>query len=338
MSVRGIAVTMLILCFCSVSPLLANDLSSEQARGAIEMSDPAQGPASAAPAGRSGLAVPGNPPESTAGAASAKAPDAAEENPEPAAETETDPAGADPAAAAAPSDAEPAAPADAKLLARAAETSQAEAPAAATTGDDPAAATAATATPWWRELAYYLGIASDPHPGEVADQAPARPALAPDYIIGPGDLLGISVWRDENLTRTPVVLPDGKISFPLVGETMAAGKTVAQLKRELEGKLTRYVSDAGLTVEVKQSNSMIIYIVGRVNVPGRQTMLSSTNVLQALAMAGGLNTFAQKGGIKVVRQEGAKSVMFDFNFDDVSEGRHLETNIELKRGDVIIVH
>ncbi len=90
-----------------------------------------------------------------------------------------------------------------------------------------------------------------------------------DYIIGPGDQIGISVWRDENLTRTVVVLPDGKIYFPLIGEIVAGGKTVSQLKQELEKKLSRYVSDTGVTVEVKQSNSMIIYVIGRVNAPGQ---------------------------------------------------------------------
>ena len=155
--------------------------------------------------------------------------------------------------------------------------------------------------------------------------------------MGPGDLLGISVWRDENLTRSVVVLPDGKISFPLAGDLVAGGKTLAQLRRELEGKLARYVTDAGVTVEVKQCNSMFIYTIGRVNVPGRHAMVASTNVLQALAMAGGLNPFARKGEVKVLRRQGGKTTVFPFNYADVSEGRHLETNIELQRGDVVIV-
>lgn len=159
----------------------------------------------------------------------------------------------------------------------------------------------------------------------------------PDYVIGPGDMLGISVWRDESLTRTVVVLPDGKIAFPLVGDLVAGGKTVVQLKDELERRLARYVSDTGLTVEVKQSNSMIIYIIGRVNVPGRQMMVASTNVLQGLAMAGGLNPFARRSDIKVFRKEQGKTAVFSFNYDDVTEGRHLETNIDLKKGDVILV-
>jgi polysaccharide export outer membrane protein len=184
---------------------------------------------------------------------------------------------------------------------------------------------------------FKLGFGADPNPGESVQSAASGTGADADYIIGAGDQIGISVWRDENLTRTVVVLPDGKIYFPLIGEMVAGGKTVGQLKQELEKKLARYVSDTGVTVEVKQSNSMIIYVIGRVNVPGRQLLLANTNVLQALAMVGGLNPFADKGKIKIFRQDAGKTLMFSFNYNDVSEGRHLETNIDLRRGDVIIV-
>ena len=190
---------------------------------------------------------------------------------------------------------------------------------------------------WWKNILYKIGFGSDPNPGETVQSATSGIGADADYIIGPGDQIGISVWRDENLTRTVVVLPDGKIYFPLIGEVAAGGKTVAQLKEELEKKLARYVSDTGVTVDIRQSNSMIIYVVGKVNAPGRQILLANTNVLQALAMVGGLNPFADKDDIKIFRQEGGKTVVFNFDYDDVSEGRHLETNIGLKRGDVIIV-
>ncbi|NVN98861.1 MAG: polysaccharide biosynthesis/export family protein [Geobacteraceae bacterium] len=158
-----------------------------------------------------------------------------------------------------------------------------------------------------------------------------------DYIIGPGDQIGISVWRDENLTRTVNVLPDGKITLPLVGDFIAAGKTVDQLKAEVQKSLARYTGDTAVTVEVKQSNSMIIYITGRVNLPGKQLLMANTNVLQAIAMAGGLNPFARKSGIRIFRQHDGTTDMYSFNYADVMEGRHLEMNIDLKRGDVIIV-
>ena len=157
------------------------------------------------------------------------------------------------------------------------------------------------------------------------------------YPIGPGDVLGISIWKDEALTKDVVVLPDGVISFPLVGLIKAAGKTVAQLKSELEERLSQYVTDPVLNVEVKQVNSMIIYVIGRVNTPGRISLNTNITALQALATAGGLNPFAKRDKVKIMRQEGGITRIFPFHYDDIADGKHLEENIELKRGDVIVV-
>lgn len=158
-----------------------------------------------------------------------------------------------------------------------------------------------------------------------------------DYIIGPGDVLDISVWKDETLTKQVVVLPDGKISFPLIGEVLASGKTVAQLKKEIETKLSAYVPDVTLSFEVRQVNSMLIYVIGRVNNPGRFLLNINVNVLQALAMGGGLNPFAKRDKIKIFRYEGGKTQIFRFNYDEVVEGKNLEQNIVLKKGDVVVV-
>jgi len=170
--------------------------------------------------------------------------------------------------------------------------------------------------------------------GKVAVEPPKSDR---DYLIGPGDVLEIAVWKDEALTKSPVVRPDGKISFPLIGELVAEGKTVAQLKKEIEGSLSRYVPDVDLHVNVHQVNSLIVYVIGKVNNPGRLIQNSQGNVLQVLATAGGLNPFAKRGSIKVFRQEGSKTRILDFDYDDVIEGKHLEQNILLLRGDVVVV-
>ncbi|UCD77254.1 MAG: polysaccharide biosynthesis/export family protein [Desulfobacterales bacterium] len=158
-----------------------------------------------------------------------------------------------------------------------------------------------------------------------------------DYVIGPGDVLDISVWKDNALTKLVTVLPDGKISFPLIGEVRAGGKTVAQLSRELAGKLARYVPDVNLSVVVARVDSMLIYVIGRVNKPGMFELNANVNVLQALAMAGGLNPFAKRGGIKIFRKHGDQNQVFAFDYDDVTKGEKLEQNIQLKRGDVVVV-
>ena len=157
------------------------------------------------------------------------------------------------------------------------------------------------------------------------------------YIIGPGDVLDIALWRDDALARQVVVLADGKISFPLVGEVVAAGKTIAELKKDIADKLVDYVPDAVISIEVKQSNSMVIYVTGRVNNPNRFPVNTNVTVLQAISTAGGLNPFAKRNKIKIFRQEGDKTRVFLFKYDEVVDGKNLDQNITLKRGDVIVV-
>ena len=158
-----------------------------------------------------------------------------------------------------------------------------------------------------------------------------------DYVIGPGDVLDISVWKEQALTKLVTVLPDGRISFPLVGAIMAGGKTLDQLSKELEKKLTRFVPDLSLSVLVHQVNSMMVYVIGRVNKPGRFVLNSNIDVMQALAMAGGLNPFAEQGNVKIFRETPGGKKIFDFDYDDVANGKKLEQNIMLKRGDLIVV-
>ena len=165
----------------------------------------------------------------------------------------------------------------------------------------------------------------------------ARVPMQQDYVIGPGDVLDIAVWKDEALTKSVVVRPDGKIAFPLVGEIMAGGKTPAELKKAMEARLDRYVPGVDLFVNVAQVNSMIVYVIGKVNTPGRQIVNSSVNVLQALATAGGLNVFARQKKIMIFRHAGKETLILNFDYDDVTDGKHLEQNILLKRGDVVVV-
>ena len=170
----------------------------------------------------------------------------------------------------------------------------------------------------------------------VSDNTDVK-VLDNDYILGPGDQLDISVWKDEAMTKIVTVLPDGKIYFPLIGEVAAGGKTLAQVKKEMEKRISYYVPDVILNVDVRQVNSMLVYVIGRVNIPGRLVLNANVNVLQALAIAGGPNAFARKSKIRIFRPEGNDTKVFKFDYDDVSEGKHLEQNIILKRGDTIVV-
>ncbi len=158
------------------------------------------------------------------------------------------------------------------------------------------------------------------------------------YRIGAGDVLDISVWKDEAQTKVLVVLPDGAISLPLIGRVMAEGKTIVQLKEEITQKVSRFVPDPVVTVIVQQANSMFIFVVGRVNHPGRFVINTNVNVLQALTMAGGLNPFAKRKKIRIIREEKhGETRIFIFNYDDVSKGKNLAQNIKLCRGDMVVV-
>ncbi|MBU0965454.1 MAG: polysaccharide biosynthesis/export family protein [Proteobacteria bacterium] len=164
------------------------------------------------------------------------------------------------------------------------------------------------------------------------------PLLTGDpYQIGAGDVLDISVWKDEAQTKTVVVLPDGTISFPLIGQLMAEGKTVSQLKEEIKQKVSQFVPDPVVTVIVHQVNSMLIYVIGKVNNPGRFLLSTNVNVLQALTMAGGLNPFANREKITIMREEWGDTTIFKVNYDEVAEGENLQQNIRLRRGDVVVV-
>jgi polysaccharide export outer membrane protein len=169
----------------------------------------------------------------------------------------------------------------------------------------------------------------------AADQMPSR--TTQDYIIGPGDVLDISVWNNEALTKTITVLPDGKIHYPLIGEVAAGGRTLAALQKELKDKIKKYVPNPELSVMVNKVNSLLIYVIGKVNSPGRFELNANVNVLQALAIAGGLNPFAKRGKIKIFRETNGKSRILPFDYDDVTDGEHLEQNIMLERGDVVVV-
>jgi polysaccharide export outer membrane protein len=171
----------------------------------------------------------------------------------------------------------------------------------------------------------------------AAPAAAAAPDFGPDYLLGPGDVIDIAVWKDETLTKSVTILPDGKISFPLIGEIKAAGRTLAQLKQEITKKLSPYAPDPIISIEVRQVNSMLIYVIGRVNAPGRFVLNSNVNVLQALTMAGGFSPLSKMGTIKIFRREGDQTRIFNFHYDGVVQGKNLEQNIMLQRGDVVVV-
>lgn len=157
------------------------------------------------------------------------------------------------------------------------------------------------------------------------------------FYLGPGDVLEISVWKDEALTKQVVVRPDGMISFPLIGQIAAEGRTVEELQTEVQRRISRYVPDAPVTILVVEIGSPKIYVVGKVNKPGVYIMGHFLRVMQALAMAGGTTTFADRDDIMIIREEKGRQIIMKFNYDKVASGRDLHKNITLRPGDTIVV-
>lgn len=157
-----------------------------------------------------------------------------------------------------------------------------------------------------------------------------------DYRIVPGDVLEISVWREEDLTKQVLVRADGALSFPLVGDVPAGGLTIEDVRTTLTERLTDFLADPVVSVSVV-TTSQKIYVVGKVNKPGEFVTPGRVTVMHALALAGGLNPFADRDDITILRQAGDRTTPLGFDYDAVSVGEDLEQNILLMNGDIVVV-
>ena len=158
-----------------------------------------------------------------------------------------------------------------------------------------------------------------------------------DYLLQPGDKLEILVWKETDLQRTVVVRPDGKFSFPLAGEISTQGRSVDQIRTEIETRLKQYISEPVVTVTLSEIGGNRIFVIGQVNKPGMFLMNPQLNVLQALSLAGGTTAFAKVDEIMVIRGSGPEQTTLRFNYGQVSGGRNLAQNVFLESGDVVLV-
>lgn len=181
-----------------------------------------------------------------------------------------------------------------------------------------------------------------PVPATPAQEQPAviRPpgmAIPGSYVIGPEDVLGIVFWRDKEMSTDAKVRPDGRIALPLLNEIQAAGLTPEELQKKITEESKKYMEDASITVVVREINSLRVFITGQVGKPGPYTLTSTTTVIQLIAIAGGLNEYANSKNIMIMRKEGDKQVSLKFNYKEVAAGKKLQQNIQLKPGDTVVV-
>lgn len=173
----------------------------------------------------------------------------------------------------------------------------------------------------------------------VAADAPATGGDAvADYVIGVEDKLNISVWKETDLTRVLTVRPDGNITFPLVGDLRAAGKTSKQLDDELTKALGIYIREPVVTVIVEEINNFKVFMIGEVKNQGALVLRRRTRLLEAIAQAGGLTPFADKASVQVVREEDGRETRIKVDYRKVLSGERPDLNLYLKPGDTVIAN
>jgi polysaccharide export outer membrane protein len=180
--------------------------------------------------------------------------------------------------------------------------------------------------------------------GPIKAAAATKPAIVPaapvpsasDYVIGPEDLLQISVWKNESLSRQLPVRPDGKVSMPLLHDIQASGLTPMQLRDKIAAALAEFMPNPEVSVTVLEVRSYRVSVLGEVQRPGVLQLKAPTTVLEALALAGGFRDFASPSKIVIFRKNGHGTEKLRFNYNR-AVGTASEENLSLRSGDVVVV-
>lgn len=182
------------------------------------------------------------------------------------------------------------------------------------------------------------GSAGPAAAGGSGTTIPAAAAAREEYIIGPEDVVQVTVWRNENLSRTVPVRPDGKISLPLINDVQAAGLTALRLRDEITRRLKEFVAAPDVTVAVTEINSLKISVLGQVGKPGVYDLKRRVSILEAVAMAGGLTPFAAANRVVVLRKgPDGRLVRIAVRYKALVEDGDERQNILLQRGDTVVV-
>ena len=187
----------------------------------------------------------------------------------------------------------------------------------------PSPSVSSVAAPTMTAPAPVTGVATDLNP--------------PEYRIGPGDVLGVLFWRDKELSTDVVVRPDGRISLPVMNEMPVVGLSTDELRVLITERARKYVADPIVSVVVREIRSRYVFITGKVNKPGPYQLYGPMSVLQLIAMAAGVQEYADKTAIVIVRDENGKQQRLPFNYSDVVKKGDLSQNVLLKPGDTVVV-
>ena len=175
---------------------------------------------------------------------------------------------------------------------------------------------------------------------EALDEA-AKP-VSKEFLLGPEDVLEVTVWRNQDLSRTVVVRPDGKISLPLIGDVQASGLSAAQVAAKIAARLTEFKENPNVSVSIKEVNSYFIYVLGEVLKPGKYPIKSYATVLQGVSLAGGFTPYASKNKMQVIRtltngDGNENQLRIPVPYNELISGKGQIENFILKSGDTIVV-
>ncbi|GAB4512836.1 MAG: polysaccharide biosynthesis/export family protein [Haliangiales bacterium] len=172
----------------------------------------------------------------------------------------------------------------------------------------------------------------DPPPSEY----PTQQAYVEDTTLGPGDVFEVRVFRQDEMSSEYSVSAEGTISFPLIGVVDAAGRTPAELERDLRARLADgYLRDPQVSVLVKEYNSKKLSVLGEVKKPGTLSFTEGMTVVEAVAQAGGFTDLARKNAVSITRGRGEDKVQYTVPVEDI--GRGVADNFFVRPGDVVFV-
>jgi polysaccharide export outer membrane protein len=168
--------------------------------------------------------------------------------------------------------------------------------------------------------------------------APVSRGVSDDYLIGSGDTLQISVWKEPEVSvPSAIVRPDGRITVPLIKDVEVAGLTPRQAETLIAEGLGKFITDPNVTVVIATISSKKIYVIGAVRKEGTLPYTYGMTVMQALSEAGGLNDYAKRKKIYILRTESGREYRLDFNYDEVVKGERMEQNILLLPSDTLVI-
>jgi polysaccharide export outer membrane protein len=157
------------------------------------------------------------------------------------------------------------------------------------------------------------------------------------YKLHQGDTVSVSVWRQDTLQKQVIVLPDGSITFPLIGRVEVAGLSTPEVEQRITAKLKTYIPDPVVTVVVAGIDGNRAYVMGKVIHPGSLIISGPITVLQAISIVGGFDKFADEGGIKVIRAKPGGQEVLPVDYSRIISGKDMSTNIQLQAGDTVVV-